>query len=92
VIVRIAGEGQFEVSDDVVTQLNELDNRAVSAVEAGDVAGFEDVFRQMIQLIESDGSPLPDDSLAASDVIVPPRDITFDEARAEFTGEGLIPD
>ena len=46
----------------------------------------------MLELIESDGSSLPDDELAVSDVIVPPRDITFDEAKAEFTGEGLIPD
>jgi hypothetical protein len=92
VIVRIAAEGQFEISDDVATQLNELDNRAVSAVEAGDEAGFRELFEQMLQLIESHGSPLPDDELAVSDVIVPPRDITFDEARAEFTGEGLIPD
>jgi hypothetical protein len=27
-----------------------------------------------------------------SDVILPPRDVTFDEAKGEFTGEGLIPD
>jgi hypothetical protein len=92
VIVRIATEGQYEISDDVAAQLNDLDNRAVSAVEAGDEAGFRELFGQMLQLIESNGSPLPDDELAASDVIVPPRDVTFDEARAEFTGEGLIPD
>ncbi len=91
-IVRIAAEGQFEVSDGVAAQLNELDNRAVSAVEAGDEAGFRELFERMLQLIESDGSPLPDDELAVSDVIVPPRDITFEEASAEFTGEGLIPD
>ena len=91
-IVRIAGEGQFEISEDLAPRLNELDNQAVAAVEAGDEAGFEETFRQMLELIESDGSSLPDDELAVSDVIVPPRDITFDEARAEFTGEGLIPD
>jgi hypothetical protein len=92
VIVRIAGEGQFEVSEDVAAQLNDLDNRAVSAVEAGDEAGFQEAFGQMIELVESSGSRLPDDDLSVSDVIVPPRDISFEEARAEFTGEGLIPD
>ena len=91
-IVRIATEGQYEISDDVAATLNDLDNRAVSAVEAGDEAGFRELFGQMLELIERDGSPLPDDQLAASEVIVPPRDITFDEARAEFTGEGLIPE
>ena len=29
---------------------------------------------------------------AVSHVIVPPRDISFDEAKNDFTGEGLIPD
>ena len=30
--------------------------------------------------------------LAESDVILPPRDLSLEEAKAEFTGEGLIPD
>jgi hypothetical protein len=92
VIVRIAGEGQFEISDDCAGRLNELDNEAVAAVDSGDPAKFEDLFRQMIQMIESEGSRVPDDELVVSEVIVPPRDITFDEAKVEFTGEGLIPD
>lgn len=91
-IVRIAGEGQFEVPDELAGRLNELDNEAVAAVEAGDEPAFQDTFRQLLQLIETDGSPLPNEELAVSDVIVPPRDITFDEAKAEFTGDGLIPD
>ena len=33
-----------------------------------------------------------DDELVESDVIMPPRDVSFEEARGEFTGEGLIPD
>ena len=31
-IVRIAGEGQFEISEDLAPRLNELDNQAVAAV------------------------------------------------------------
>ena len=27
-----------------------------------------------------------------SDVILPPRDISFEEAKGEFNGDGLIPD
>ena len=91
-IVRIAGEGQYDVPDDVAAQLNDLDNRAVAAVEAGDQPGFQEAFNQMLELIESGASRLPSEELAVSDVIVPPRDITFEEAKADFTGEGLIPD
>ena len=43
-IVRISGEGQFELPDDDAERLNELDNRAVSAVEAGDETGFHELW------------------------------------------------
>ena len=53
--------------------------------------GFRELFDQMLGLISADGNELPDEELVESDVILPPRDISFDEAQAEFTGEGLIP-
>jgi hypothetical protein len=92
VIVRILGEGQFELPDADAERLNTLDNDAVAAVEAGDEAKFADLWKQMLDLVASDGTELPDDSLTESDVIFPPRDVTFAEAAAEFTGDGLIPD
>ena len=91
-IVRISGEGQFRLPDEDAGCLNELDNRAVSAVEQGDETGFKELWSQMLELVASDGMRLDDDELLQSDVILPPRDITFDEACGEFTGEGLIPD
>jgi hypothetical protein len=91
-VVRIAGEGQFRLPDGDAERLNELDNRAVEAVEQGDVAGFEELWGQMLELVASDGNELPDDELVESDVILPPRDISFEEAKGEFTGDGLIPD
>jgi hypothetical protein len=92
VIVRIAGEGQFRLPDDNADRLNELDNRAVAAVEQGDETGFQELWSQMLELVASDGNELAEDELIESDVILPPRDITFREAQEEFTGDGLIPD
>jgi hypothetical protein len=92
VIVRISGEGQFRLPDGDAERLNELDNRAVSAVEQGDEIGFRELWSQMLELVASDGNTLEDDELVESDVILPPRDVTFEEAKGEFTGEGLIPD
>ena len=91
-IVRISGEGQFRLPDEDSDRLNELDNRAVSAVEEGDETGFKELWTQMLELVSSDGNQLDEEELVESDVIMPPRDITFEEARGEFTGEGLIPD
>ena len=91
-IVRIATEGQYRLADDVIGRVNALDNEAVAAVEAGDEARFTDLFGQIIALIRAEGSPLPEDELHGSDVIVPPPDTSFEEARHEFSGDGLIPD
>jgi len=92
VIVRISGEGQYKLPDEDSARLNELDNRAVNAVEQGDETGFKELWSQMLEIVASDGNALDEEELVESDVIMPPRDITFDEARGEFTGEGLIPD
>jgi len=92
VIVRISGEGQFRLPDEDQERLNELDNRAVSAVEAGDETGFKELWAQMLEVVKADGNALDDEELLESDVILPPRDVSFEEAKGEFTGEGLIPD
>jgi hypothetical protein len=92
VIVRISGEGQFRMPDADAERLNELDNRAVAAVDAGDETGFAELWAQMLALVEADGEAIPDEELVGSDVILPPRDSSFAEAAAEFTGDGLIPD
>ena len=90
-IVRLSGEGQYKLSDDQLAALNELDNRAVDAVEAGDEAGFSALLTRMATLVRTHGQELPGDDLHTSDVIVPPLDTTLAEAQADFSGEGLIP-
>lgn len=91
-IVRIATENQYVLDDDVRQRLNELDNQAVAAVEAGDESRFHELFEQMLALVRSEGHLLGEDDLCESDIILPPPDTTFEEAAADFTGEGLIPD
>jgi hypothetical protein len=92
VIVRILSEGQFRLPDDTPDKLNALDNEAVAAVEAGDEARFHELFDQMIELVHSQGEPVADDELVTAEIIIPPRDLTFEEAQGEFTGDGIIPD
>ncbi len=91
-IVRISTEGQFRLPDGDVDRLNDLDNEVVAAVDAGDEERFNEVFQQMLELVRSDGTPLGDDELEESDVILPPPDLGFAEAGGQFTGDGLIPD
>jgi hypothetical protein len=90
VIVRISTEGQYELPDGDVAALNELDNAAVSACGAGDESSFHDVFAKLLALVRG-GRQLPDDELGPSDLILPPPDVSLEEASREFTGDGLIP-
>jgi hypothetical protein len=92
VIVRIATEDQYRLPEEDAARLNELDNEAVAAVEAGDEQRFQAAFEAMLELVRRDGQRLGEDELEESDVILPPPDLSFAEAAGEFTGEGLIPD
>jgi hypothetical protein len=91
VIVRIATEGQYELEDGAVTTLNELDNEAVAACDSGDEERFKAVYGKLLDLIRTEGRPLGDSELEGSDLILPPPDVSLEEAKAEFSGEGLIP-
>lgn len=91
-IVRLMGEGQYRVDDGLREQLNELDDRAQTAVDANDEPALDDMLDQMWQLIRDRGERLPDEDLSASDLIIPPSDLTLEETRQLFTDEGLIPD
>jgi hypothetical protein len=91
VIVRLSGVGQFRLEDDALGKLNELDNRAVAAVEGGDDGVFKGLLAEMIALVRSSGEAVPDEELATSDVVVPPADTTLAEATADFSGDGLLP-
>jgi hypothetical protein len=91
VIVRIATEGQYEVDDDAIAALNELDNQAVSACELGDEDQFHATYTKLLELIRTKGRALEDGELEGSDLILPPPDVSLEEAKAEFSGEGLIP-
>jgi hypothetical protein len=92
VIVRLMGEGQFRVGDDVVEALNELDDQAAQAVEAGDEENLRRLLGMMASTVRDRGERLDDADLSPSDGIVPPDDLSLDEAKQLFDGEGLIPD
>ena len=91
-IVRIMGEGQYRLDDDVLDRVNELDNAVVTAVDDDDEDAFHVAFEEMLDVIRKEGEHLGDDEIETSDVIVPPADTSMAEATAEFSGEGLIPD
>ena len=91
-IVRISGEDQYELPEGDVDRLNELEGAVVATVEGGREADFPGVYAALLDFVRSEGTRVADDDLKGSDVILPPADLSFDEAGRDFTGEGLIPD
>ncbi|WP_395296478.1 hypothetical protein ACF9IK_25805 [Kitasatospora hibisci] len=92
-IMRVMGEGQFEVGDAHLSRLNELDEELLAALESGDEDHFRRALGELLGAVKKHGSPLPDDSLEPSDLILPNVDATIDEVRRllRAEGEGLIP-
>jgi hypothetical protein len=91
-IVRISGEDQYELPDADSERLNELERAVISVVEGGREDGFNETYRALLDYVRANGTAVGEDELASSQVILPPADLTFEEAGREFTGEGLIPD
>jgi hypothetical protein len=91
-IVRISGEDQYRLDPAHDTRLTELDNAVLAALDAGDERSFRRDYEELLAFVRANGTPLADDDLAGSDLILPPPDISLAEAQSEFTGAGLIPD
>ena len=91
-IVRLMGEGQYRVDDALQERLNALDDQAMAALEASDEPELDKRLEEMFALVQAEGERLPDDDLSASDVIIPPSDLTLEETRELVSHEGLIPD
>jgi hypothetical protein len=92
VIVRLMGEGQFRVPDELRDQLNALDDRAMEALDAEDETELDERLDDMWDLVKERGQPLDLDDLSPSDVVIPPSDLTLQETRKLFAEDGLIPD
>jgi hypothetical protein len=91
VIVRLMGEGQFRVQDELRAQLESLDDGAQAAADAGNEPELDRILDEMWQLVQS-GERLADDDLSASDAVIPPSDLTLEETKRLFSDDGLIPD
>jgi len=91
VIVRILGEGQFRVEDAAAAELNQLDTALEAAVEQGDEPAFTAALTGLLAKVRAQGTPLPPDALAPSEVILPHEDSSMDEVRKLLSDDGLIP-
>jgi hypothetical protein len=92
VIVRLLGEGQFRVDDSLLTRLNELDDEVEKAVAAGDERALWTGLQALADAVRENGVKLADDDLSPSDAVIPPEDLSLEEAQELLQDEGFIPD
>ena len=90
-IVRILGEGQLEVPDRVVAELNQLDAALEFTVAGNDEPAFDKVLAYLLGRVRAFGTQVPDHMVVPSEAILPPPDSTIAEMRALLGADGLIP-
>ena len=91
-IVRIATEGQYELDARARPRSSTARQRRGRGLRGGRRGAAST--RRTIACWRScarTGAPLAADELVGSDVILPPPDVTFEEARAEFTARACCP-
>ncbi|MFB9314477.1 PspA-associated protein PspAA [Nocardioides plantarum] len=90
-IVRILGEGQYDVAATALDRLNELDAAVESAVAAGDEESFRPALLALLDGVRTVGVPHAADALDESDLILPHGESSLDEVRDLLADDGLIP-
>jgi hypothetical protein len=91
-IVRLLGDGQYRVDDSLLARLNELDAEIEKAVADADERALWSRLQALADTVRENGEKLADDDLSPSDAIVPPEDLSLEEAKELMQDEGFIPD
>jgi len=86
------GEGQFRVPAALYDELNEIDNRIVDLVAEGKSGEFRSELSKLVAMIRAKGSEVEAEEILESDIIVPPEDLSLEEAKEVFTGTGIFED
>ncbi|MFF5188029.1 hypothetical protein ACFY30_30430 [Streptomyces sp. NPDC000345] len=90
-IMRILGEGQYEITEEHLDRLNELDAALQSAADADDETAFTAALSDLLDAVRSLGTPLPDERITPSDLVLPDADTSLTQVRELLSDEGLIP-
>ena len=91
-IIRLMGYGQYQLEEKYLDNLNRIDNQLVTIVQNNDQENFQKTYPKLIQYVQKHATPLPDDEIHESQIIIPPDDLTLEEAKKIFTGEGILED
>lgn len=91
-IIRVMGQGQYRVNSSLFDDLNKIDNKIVGYVEKGDRKAYKKSLDELIGMVIREGKKVAAKEIVESDIIVPPADMTIEEARDIFKGSGIFKD
>ncbi len=95
-IIRIMGLGQWSMEPEQLVSLGEIDEAVENSVASGDQDALRTALEKLVAGVRAAGTPVPDDVIVESDLVLPDVDATVEEVRAllDATQEfyGLIPD
>ena len=93
-IVRIMGQGQYKVNIKILKKLNELDNSIVQLVsnDRSDDIEFKKRLTELTDIVETNGKQLDPKEIIQSDIILPSPDLSIEEAKRLFKGDGVVPE
>ncbi|HYX55386.1 MAG TPA: hypothetical protein VE818_04440 [Nitrososphaeraceae archaeon] len=93
-IVRIMGQGQFMVDIKILKKLNEMDNSIVQLVsnDRSDDIEFRKRLTELTDIVETNGKQLDPKEIIQSDIILPSPDLSIEEAKRLFKGDGVVPE
>ena len=96
-IVRIIGLGQFAIDNEELNKINEMDNQIVKLLEEEGnnesiVFEFKKQLKVLVKDVQEKGIEIASNEILPSDIVIPNEDITLEEARTIFKGEGAIKD
>lgn len=90
-ITRILGEGQYDVPDQHLVELNAYDSALQQAADADDDAAFGTALRRLLDAVRRIGTPVPDEVITPSDVVLPDAETSLRQVREMLSDEGLVP-
>ncbi|MBT2507433.1 MULTISPECIES: PspA-associated protein PspAA [Streptomyces] len=90
-IMRILGEGQYEIAPQHLGRLNELDAALQSAADAGNEAAFASALSALLDAVRTLGTPVPEEVITPSRLVLPDEHTSLQQVREMLSDEGLIP-
>lgn len=86
-IVRVLGEGRYEIPESDLVTIERLDAQLLEALDKGDESTFSSVLVQLIAEVRRSGKLLDPDDLRTSELAVPHEGSSLAEVK-ELLAEG----